>query len=347
MRKRILSLALVALAAVSCETDVDINAEWKDITAVFGLLDVDEPVQYIKINKVFLGDGSALEYALEPDSIYYDESQISARILELDQNEQLQHTITLNRVDTVLKDEGIFAGPNQFLYATDATLNPDFIYRLEIQKNDESPVVSSETQVVEPMNMIFPVTNGLINPAAKTVSMRFSLGETVRSYQVGVRLNVVEEDTALNTLTPVTVEFLLPKEDGELGEGETYYKEFKGAAFMQYVAVTLGEPANNVIRHAVDMDLAFYLAGDDFETYLEINGPSDGIVQERPQFSNIENGIGLFASRFIGLGSEDLELRSAFYDSLTCSEYTRDLAFAKYVTNAGTNGTDTIVRCTQ
>jgi hypothetical protein len=31
---------------------------------------------------------------------------------------------------------------------------------------------------------------------------------------------------------------------------------------------------------------------------MEVNEPFEGIVQERPSFTNINNGIGLFSSRF-------------------------------------------------
>ena len=39
----------------SCESDLDINSKWEEVTVVFGLLDQSQEKQYIRINKAFLG----------------------------------------------------------------------------------------------------------------------------------------------------------------------------------------------------------------------------------------------------------------------------------------------------
>ena len=41
----------------------------------------------------------------------------------------------------------------------------------------------------------------------------------------------------------------------------------------------------------------------DLETYINVNQPITGIVQERPSFTNINNGLGLFSSRYTHTGS--------------------------------------------
>ena len=69
--KYIILILALSFVFSSCETDFDTIAEWKDITVVYGLLDQKNSVQYIKINKAFLGDGNALVYAQEPDSSNY------------------------------------------------------------------------------------------------------------------------------------------------------------------------------------------------------------------------------------------------------------------------------------
>ena len=40
------------------------------------------------------------------------------------------------------------------------------------------------------------------------------------------------------------------------------------------------------------------VGSEDLETYINVNKPITGIVQERLKFTNINNGIGLFSSRF-------------------------------------------------
>ena len=70
----------------------------------------------------------------------------------------------------------------------------------------------------------------------------------------------------------------------------------------------------------------FAVADEDFTIYMDINGPSNSIVQERPAYSNVSGGVGLFSSRyskiryFAGL--------SVFsQDELISGEYTNHLGF--------------------
>ena len=57
------------------------------------------------------------------------------------------------------------------------------------------------------------------------------------------------------------------------------------------------------------------VGSQDLKTYILVNKPSTSIVQERPQFTNIENGIGLFSSRY-SLLIENVGLSPTTYDYL-------------------------------
>ena len=62
---------LFSILFLSCETEVDVNASWEDVTVVFGLLDQSQNEQYIRVNKAFLGSESAMNMASVADSINY------------------------------------------------------------------------------------------------------------------------------------------------------------------------------------------------------------------------------------------------------------------------------------
>ena len=50
--KKITSIFLLIIVSFSsCESDLDINSEWEQVTVVFGLLDQSQEKQYIRINK--------------------------------------------------------------------------------------------------------------------------------------------------------------------------------------------------------------------------------------------------------------------------------------------------------
>ena len=78
----------------SCETDFDVNAEWEDVTIVYGLIDPNIEDQLIKINKAFLGEGDALQMASISDSSNYNPSDLLVRIHRIRQQ-------AFNQYDTI------------------------------------------------------------------------------------------------------------------------------------------------------------------------------------------------------------------------------------------------------
>jgi len=71
--KNVFLLLFLLLILSACNDDFPINSEWKDITIVYGLLNASDTVQYIKINKAFLGEGDVYAMAREADSIQYSQ----------------------------------------------------------------------------------------------------------------------------------------------------------------------------------------------------------------------------------------------------------------------------------
>jgi hypothetical protein len=55
---------------------------------------------------------------------------------------------------------------------------------------------------------------------------------------------------------------------------------------------------NEIIKRTGSfIEIIISAADKDFALYLEVNEPSTSIVQDKPQYSNIENGLGIFSSR--------------------------------------------------
>ncbi|MFN3342813.1 MAG: hypothetical protein ACK40M_08960, partial [Flavobacteriales bacterium] len=73
---------------------------------------------------------------------------------------------------------------------------------------------------------------------------------------------------------------------------------FAGDAFYRYVKLKIPSNANVIKRVARQMDIQFVAVSDDMYTYMKVNEPSTGIVQERPSFTNLSNAIGIFSSRY-------------------------------------------------
>jgi hypothetical protein len=84
--------------------------------------------------------------------------------------------------------------------------------------------------------------------------------------------------------------------------GSTFY-----AALESYVAYDDETESKVLDRYTGSVDFYVYAGGTELATYMEVNEPSSSIIQERPEYSNIENGIGIFSSRGWGMKSKKLQ----------------------------------------
>ena len=74
MRIIVLKIFIIASFIVfffSCKNELNINAPYKEVPSVYAVLNPQDPIQMIRINKVFLGEGNANEMAQISDSINY------------------------------------------------------------------------------------------------------------------------------------------------------------------------------------------------------------------------------------------------------------------------------------
>ncbi len=132
--KKINYLAITLLVVISaCSTDLSVIGEYKETMVIYGLLDQSQPKQYIKINKAFLGEGSALAYAQIKDSAQYVNS-LNVVLKRIKNGVELS-SYTLSPDNTISKAPGTFYAPDQqnaiySLTTPSGTLNPDSDYQL-------------------------------------------------------------------------------------------------------------------------------------------------------------------------------------------------------------------------
>jgi hypothetical protein len=82
------------------------------------------------------------------------------------------------------------------------------------------------------------------------------------------------------------------------------------------------------------IDLVFWVASDEFHTYLQLADPVSGIVEERPDYTNINGGFGLFGSRYFkSVNNKQLNPQDNSVQELVQGQYTQFLNFC--VPNTG------------
>mgnify|MGYP006098260385 CR=1 FL=1 len=292
---------LILLSISSCETDFDVNANWQDVTIVYGLIDPNEEIQLVKINKAYLGEGDAIEMASISDSTNYNPSDIRVtlyRIKEISFNQyDTLSSVILN--DTILeKDDGLFSIDNNIIYTfskPESFYNTNSIYSLEVINLSSGHMVTSKTEIIN--NFSFESLNssfqwGLYNDQLvdslmfRTKTIEWTKSNNGEIYQLDVLINYIENN---DTISLIWSQPLIEYSSGNMTT------KIKGNLFFDFLSSNL---SNNTAKQFLNLDLVMTVGTDDLKTYINVNKPFSGIVQERPAFSNIDNGIGLFSSRY-------------------------------------------------
>ena len=298
MKKIYLILGVFAVILTSCETDFDVNGEWEEVTVVYCLLDAGDEIktQQIKISKAFLGKMDALQMAQHADSINFEKGELAVKVIRV-KNNGITDTIALDEVPT-LRNDGVFNDSIiVYTFENNNFLNSNSIYELLIKNNITGNEVSSTTNIISGFNFDmgagFPF--GFIetwipgNPSAtKFSSTVVTWGNSTDNgvqYQIELIFNYNENDIAKNLIYTSSV------------LEETNIFEFEGEKFFNFLKNELVKDPL-IERKFLSIDLIMTVGSEDLKTYRIINEEITGIVQERPQFTNIDNGIGLFSSRF-------------------------------------------------
>ena len=303
--KFLLGIVLILSFIISCKKDFSVNADWKDITIVYGLISQNDSVHYLKITKAFLGPGNALSYAKISDSSNYRPGELDVRLEEWDatsfRTSILFDTVTLHEKEP---GDSIFYFPEQLVYKSTAILDQKYTYKLVIHNNLTGMEITSQTTLVHDFSIIqpdpyFPLPIVFLPGGSSTVEWTSAKGG--RRYQLVIRFHYSERpNNQPNNWTKDSLDWLVFS--NELSRyttgGESMIKTISGGTFYSVLAAKI--PVNpNLTRFAGKVDYIFSVASDDLNTYMEITEPSSSIVQYMPPFTNITNGIGLFSSRFV------------------------------------------------
>jgi len=340
MKKISIAAALLSgLLFSTCSTDVDLLDDWKETTVVYGLLDQSQATQYIRIQKAYLGEGNALVMAQQFDSINY----VNALDVTIEQwsNGNLVNTYYLQPDTTTNKASGIFAYPNMVLYSMTAPLtNPQHEYKLVIRNNETQNVVTAQTLLVDFANNDISSPQGSsinivkINPSYK-VNVAWQAGAYGRVYQPALRFFYRETDNNNVTTTKMIEWGLGTERASDLDGSDNLQVSFDPLDFYRFVGQNLPDNSNIVSRSVDHIEIAVYAGGDDLSTYMDVSAPSTSVVQDRPIFTNVNNGIGLFSSRTTGVRSYNVSGAASMNDTLAYSTSTCHLRFKDKNGNVG------------
>ncbi|HBS87153.1 MAG: hypothetical protein A2W91_02960 [Bacteroidetes bacterium GWF2_38_335] len=330
--KKILFL-LISLPVIlinSCRTDFDVNAEWEDISVVYCLLNPKDSVHYVKVNKVFLGEMDAYEMAKYSDSVNYEEATV---VLEFYKDGMLEGSYQFVKTTDIVKEDGIFSTENNIIYKYSGMISSDgnYVLRINIPGKEE---ITAETNMISSLTVLNPQPGKRVNFAKYETPFitKWKSSKNARLYEIAIYFKYYEiKDGG----TPVlkTIKWVQPSEQSKTAAGdEDMQQVINGQSFFNFVFATISaeegynDPSIKRVIKRKTFTFEFVLGGEDLNTFIEVNRPSNGIVQEKPAFTNINNGIGVFSCRF-NHSLVGLETFTGTIDSLHAGVITGGLNF--------------------
>mgnify|MGYP000707433639 FL=1 len=300
MKKIHLILSVFAMLFTACETDFDVNSQWEETTVVYGLLDQNEDKQYIRINKAFLGNENAYVMASVADSINYNPNNLEVKIEKLSASGNVLATKILT--DTIMfKEDGLFSVEENIIYVfdTDNFLNEEKEYKLTITNKNSGNIISSQTKLIHNLSLMSAFNNsaykmGFYSQTGdfSNTTIEWTHSKNAAIYQMTLFVSYTEygADTIVKTVQKV---YPIIEYDGNPNMSQ----QITGEEFFNLLAYNI--PSSTTVNRRINnLDVLFSVGTADLNTYINLNEPPTGIVQERDLFTNIDGGIGLFTARY-------------------------------------------------
>lgn len=322
----------------ACDNEIDINAEYQDLTIIYGMLDPDMDTNYVRIQRGYLGEAAASASYGASDSLYYDSADVEVIIREYEPGgESVLKEAPLIYDDSRALEPGLFTAEGFHLYRipADFSISRTKEYEVVVTRKEDQSTASARTGIVgtldlnqprEPLNqrffdgrIEFDVEQNLSgsNPQA-TLKMA--------AYQTILYFHYKEVDLDSKSEVFKTEEIRLPLEESSFDDQNLF---FSGNQLNAALAGRISkDPSKRTLRFFQSLDLRIVGASEELMTYIDLNKPSTGVNQNRPQYQQVVNGTGILSSRTEVFRS-DILLQTSLYDRLVVSNMTCDLNFAR------------------
>ncbi len=332
----LLSGGLLGLLA-SCDNELDINADYEEIAVVYGLLDPKLDTQWVRIERGWLGTMPASASFDQPDSLYY--ASLTAELIEYDASNVEVARVPLIRDENARQrnDNGPFTQNAYRIYRTDGSfsINPRNSYEVRIEREGIEPIVRSTTGIILAENTSGAGEEDVLDirtprripnsPQPPTFNGDFFEWEANTGYSAEGFYEF--HYTELDLTTREKTQKFFVKEFGKIiSEERNNRYEYRFNTLYADIANNI-EENDNVVRFFRRLKFKVTVADRTLDTYVELNVPTTSIIQSRPEFTNIENGIGIFSSR-TSAQIDSIVLTSSNYTTLAKSDPLCALRFA-------------------
>jgi hypothetical protein len=297
-----LSGFILLSTAWGCSNDIEINAPYQDIAVVYSFLDQNEPIQYIRIQKVYQNNAglSTSEGAQISDSLYFDSLEVSIT------NVNTKVVYPCTKIDTIPKEAasdttGIFGNSKHFLYACKIPKNPnnevDDIYQLFIRVPKSGKTFRATTKIVKDASIEARTIPLRTAPANTAFPFRFITGKNSFLYDLVVRFKYKEmnvNDTSI--FNNKYIDYYVQRSKKYTYSLSINTESVVSINFINHIKSNLVYDVSKT-RRTLGIEFIAYGGSEELRDYIDLNKPNTSIVPKNTEYSNIENGKGIFTSR--------------------------------------------------
>lgn len=273
----------------SCDKTIELFDDYKDITIVYGLINPDDSISYIRIEKAFMTQGNINQSAQIPDSNLYP-YKLDVKLISGDQEIEFD-TITIYN-----KTEGIFFGPKMQVYYAPTINSLDITQALflEIRNPKTGKMISSKTNLHNSSAIKVTKPERFISFETST-TLTFETIPDISYFQPTVRFHYMEQvPNEPNTAVFKYADWNFPVQTSRTLLGGESIHTITGPDFYSNLLKTI--PTTNTLeRFHGRIELIIFTAENSFYAYQESCKPASTIVMHKGVYTNIENGLGIFS----------------------------------------------------
>ncbi len=326
MMKKVIFILFVFALFAGCSNKLSLLAPYKEMVSVYGLLDQSDTTHYIRVQRVFLGEGNSYTFAQNQDSIYFKAGELKVTLERWKDGSQISVDNPATSTKEIVLTEslittasGIFNvneriyKTNHPLYANDSTA----VYKLIIHNNKTGKDFTAQTGLIGTFQLIsgsggpvnylekgYPVATFPMNivPRGNGNNVTCIYNSPANAGVCSLDMRVFYTDNNGGTNAQKTQDISLgtyyPQASANptLG-GSTEDFTYQGNSLLSDLAAVIPlPPTPSTTRTLNYIQFVLSAGGKDIALYNQVNA-STSLSQNKANYSNINGGVGVFSSR--------------------------------------------------
>ncbi len=299
----------IFMLLVSCRQDFNLQAEYKVVPVVYGLLDANADTNFIKVTRSFyvLND-DATQVAMNPDSSDY-RGKLDVRLTEFCNGDSVRQII-LDTITIGNKQPGNFYAPKQKLYYTTERLRKNtkdekYQYKLTIVLPDRTLVSTTDMVGSNGFRVKSLAVNYSLEYFGVNRPLEFYPAPNAISYEVRMTFTFKEQRHPGGDSIPRTMDWKLATYSNFYLAScmvDNYYRvTYRPERFYEQLVDFLGaDTAVAGLKRFIGdypVEIIVSAAGEELTRYLEWSSVGNYGTMGGNDFTLIDGGTGVFSSR--------------------------------------------------